>query len=95
MNNKFKLEYYFAIYKDKPFRNRDVFRENFRKKHGDFKYLNELIEKIEKYQVKKYGRCLVYDCDYLYRSKDECKRRARIEHQRDYQRRKKNENSSK
>lgn len=95
MNNKFKLEYYFAIYKDKPFRNRDVFRENFRHKHGNFKYLNELIEKIDRYQVKKYGEGLVYDCDYLYRTSEECQKKAKIEKQKNYYRRKRNENRSK
>ena len=88
MNNKFKLEYYFTIYKEKPFRNRDTFRKDFKKKHGNFKYLNELIEKIEKYQFKKYGGVLIYDLDFLYKGKEAIEKENLKENQRKRQRRK-------
>lgn len=54
----FKLNYYFEMYKDKPLPNRVEFRKNFKKKHGKFQYLEELIIKIEKHQFKKYGMTL-------------------------------------
>ena len=56
--NEFKLEFYFNLYKDKPLKNRDEFRKNFKKAHGNFLYLPELIVRIEKYQIKKYGETL-------------------------------------
>ena len=56
--NEFKLEFYFNLYKDKPLKNRDEFRKNFKKVHGKFLYLPELIVRIEKYQIKKYGETL-------------------------------------
>lgn len=51
----FKLQWFFTEYKDKPIGNREEFRNNFRKKYGDFQYLNELIKSIEDYQIEKYG----------------------------------------
>lgn len=56
--NEFKLEFYFNLYKDKPLKSRDEFRKNFRKAHGNFLYLPELIFRIENYQIKKYGETL-------------------------------------
>ena len=56
--NEFKLEFYFNLYKDKPLKNRDEFRKNFKKAHGNFLYLPELIVRIENYQIKKYGETL-------------------------------------
>ena len=56
--NEFKLEFYFNLYKDKPLKSRDEFRKNFKKAHGKFLYLPELIFKIENYQIKKYGETL-------------------------------------
>ena len=40
---EFKLNFYFNLYKDKCLPNRDTFRKNFKKEHGSFKYLEELI----------------------------------------------------
>ena len=54
----FKLKLYFNIYKDIPLPNSEEFRKNFKKWHGKFPYLNELIVMIVNYQVKKYGRSL-------------------------------------
>lgn len=52
---QFKLNYYFEKYKDTSIVSRDNFRQKFRKENGRFKYLEELIIMIEKYQIKKYG----------------------------------------
>ena len=54
-NIEFKLQMYFSMYKDAPLENRGKFREKFKKKHGEFLYVNELIVMIEKYQIKRYG----------------------------------------
>ena len=59
----FKLNMYFQLYKDTPLENRGKFRELFRKKHGEFRYINELVVMIERYQIDKYG-------ELLYRSDD-------------------------
>ena len=55
---EFKLNMYFEMYKDLPLPNRDEFRKNFKKKHGKFQYLEELIKMIEDYQFEKYGQTL-------------------------------------
>ena len=49
---------YFEMYKDLPLPNRDMFRKTFKKKHGKFQYLEELIIMIEEHQLKKYGETL-------------------------------------
>lgn len=54
----FKLQFYFNLYKDKSMINRSLFRTKFIKRHGDFKYLEELIRNIEDYQFNKYGETL-------------------------------------
>lgn len=51
----FKLNYYFETYKDSSVISSTKFKEEFRKKHGEFELLNELIIMIYKYQIKKYG----------------------------------------
>ena len=53
MNEDFKLKFYFNIYKDKPLSSRAEFRIRFKKLHGEFKMLEELIKNIENYQIKK------------------------------------------
>lgn len=55
---EFQLNMYFETYKDLPLPNRDAFRKNFKKKHGKFRYLEELIKMIEEHQIKKYGATL-------------------------------------
>ena len=55
MNEEFKLNIYFNMYKDFPIGSRDNFRDMFRRKHGRFQYLPELIHMIERYQYEKYG----------------------------------------
>lgn len=54
----FKLNLYFNIYKDSPLPNSEGFRAKFKKEHGNFPYLNELILNIINYQIKKYGETL-------------------------------------
>ena len=54
----FKLKMFFAMYSDVPLPTRREFRDNFKKKHGEFQYLEELIIMIEKFQIKKYGTTL-------------------------------------
>lgn len=54
----FKLQFYFNLYKDKAMVTRSLFRTEFIKRHGEFKYLEELIRKIEEYQINKYGATL-------------------------------------
>lgn len=56
--NDFKFNYYLTLYKDKTMINRNEFRKNFRKKHGNYKYIEELIIAIENHQFKKYGQTL-------------------------------------
>ena len=51
----FQLNLYFNMYKDTPLPNSDEFRKRFKRIHGKFTYLNELILMITNYQVKKYG----------------------------------------
>ena len=71
--NGFKLKYYFEMYKDKVFRNSNVFRKDFVKKHGEFPQLSELVVMIYNYQSKKYGGRLAGG--FLHDTKDEAKRK--------------------
>ena len=54
----FKLNYYFEMLKDKPFKNTKVFKSEFIKQYGNFECLNELVIMITNYQIKKYGYSL-------------------------------------
>lgn len=69
--NDFKFNYYLNLYKDISLPNRDVFRKNFRKKHGKYIHIEELIFAIENYQIKKYGETLSADTMIIIRSKEE------------------------
>ena len=62
---EFQINYYFNLYKDEPLRNSKDFKAKFIKKHGDFKYLNEVILRINRYQVKKYGNGLIKFGEYM------------------------------
>lgn len=73
----FKLNYYFEMYKDKSLPNREEFRKNFKKKYGKFKYLEELIIMIEKYQFKTYGETLPRNDVVVVRNKEERKKERR------------------
>ena len=55
---EFKLNYYFQLYKDVAFKNSTEFKGMFVKKHGELRYINELVVKISNYQTKKYGGLL-------------------------------------
>ena len=55
---EFKLNMYFEEFKEMPLGSRDNFRKKFKKKYGNFQYLEELIVMIERYQFKKYGTTL-------------------------------------
>ena len=57
---KFLLMLYFKMYKDFPSASTMEFRRYFKSKHGDFKYLDELIVMINKYQVEHYEQTLVF-----------------------------------
>lgn len=52
---EFKLQFYFNLYKNIPMSNRNQFRAEFIKRHGEYRYLEELIKMIENWQLKKYG----------------------------------------
>lgn len=56
----FKLNYYFNLYKDSPVSSRHNFRGFFNKQNGQYDKIQILIEKIEKYQINKYGKLLVF-----------------------------------
>ena len=47
--NDFKLQFYFEMLKDKPFKNTKVFKSEFIKQYGNFEYLNELVVMITNY----------------------------------------------
>ena len=53
--NEFKLNFYFNMYKDTAFKNSEEFRKEFKKNHGEFKYLSELVVMIYNYQSATYG----------------------------------------
>lgn len=54
----FKLNYYFNELKDLPFQSRNEFKGNFIRKYGKFELLNELMLKIENYQIEKYEQII-------------------------------------
>ena len=83
--NDFKMRVYFNLYKDLPLPNRHEFREKFKKKHKDFKEIEELIYKIEEYQIKKYGT-LLYS-KFSFNTKNELQRITKLAIQRKYSRR--------
>lgn len=55
---EFKLNYYFEKYKEYPLGSITKFKSDFINKEGNFKYLQELIVMIQKYQIKKYGNII-------------------------------------
>jgi len=57
---QFLLMLYFKMYKDFPSTSTMEFRRYFKSKHGDFKYLSELIVMINQYQVKTHGQTIVF-----------------------------------
>ena len=80
--NDFKLEFYFHKYKDKPFVNRRTFRNRFIRENGKYEKLEELIKKVENYQVKKYGITLYFDNHLKRPTKEEVRKISnRVLHQ--------------
>lgn len=69
MKENFKLNLYFAMYKDFPISSRDYFRSIFVKRHGKFNYLPELMLMIEDYQREKFGAIIWQDIRINYRKK--------------------------
>lgn len=57
---KFLFKLYFEMYKDFPATSTEEFRRYFRKKHGDYKYLNELVRDLQNYQIKKHGQAIKF-----------------------------------
>ena len=57
---EFKLQFYFNLYKNTSMDSRNDFRAKFHKRHGEFRYLNELIRMIENYQIKTFG-CTLHE----------------------------------
>ena len=57
-NIEFKYNLYFNMYRESELPNCDEFRKRFKKKHGNFVLLNELVRDITNYQVGKYGHTL-------------------------------------
>lgn len=57
---EFLYKLYFEMYKDFPVTSTEEFRRFFRKKHGDYKYLNELVRDLQNYQIKKHGQTIVF-----------------------------------
>lgn len=64
VNNDFKLNLYFELYKNTQISCRNNFRQMFTKKHGRFECLDELIFMIEQYQIEKYGETLYHSMAY-------------------------------
>ena len=80
----FKLNYYFNKLKDLPFQSRQKFKGRFVRKYGRFELLNELMLKIENYQIEKYGQTICLFSPG--RTKIESEKIRRLEHQRKYNR---------
>lgn len=55
---EFKLNCYFAMYKDVGISNKSKFRNLFEKKHGTYDEMSNLIRMIDRYQISKYGQTL-------------------------------------
>ncbi len=60
VNNDFKLNLFFEMYKDGAVISSGDFVQKFRKKHGKFECMRELIFMIEEYQREKYGNLIDY-----------------------------------
>lgn len=52
---EFKLNYYFEKYKDHVIGSVTKFKKDFIKNEGEFKYLQEVVVMVMKYQINKYG----------------------------------------
>ena len=57
---EFLYRLYFEMYKDFPVTSTEEFRRFFKKRHGEYKYLNELVRDLQNYQIKKHGQTIVF-----------------------------------
>ena len=57
---EFLYRLYFEMYKEFPVTSTEEFRRFFRKKHGEYKYLNELVRDLQNYQIKKHGQTIMF-----------------------------------
>ena len=83
---EFQLNLYFEEYKNIPLGSRDNFRKTFRKRYGNFQYLEELIRMIERYQFKKYGTTLGRNDYTSLRTKEESRKLSQKSRQRERRR---------
>lgn len=89
MKEEFKYNLYFTLYKDRPFINRERFRNTFKKEQGNYLYIKQLTLDIEKYQHKIYGQILPASNFIDVKSREERKKESQKERQRKYDRRRK------
>ena len=57
---RFQLMLYFKMYKDFPSASTMEFKRYFKSKHGDFKYLSELVVMINQYQINNHGQSITF-----------------------------------
>lgn len=89
MKEEFKYNLYFTLYKDRPFINRERFRNTFKKEQGNYLYIKQLTLDIEEYQHKIYGQILPASNFIDVKSREERKKESQKERQRKYDRRRK------
>lgn len=89
MKEEFKYNLYFTLYKDRPFVNRERFRNTFKKEQGNYLYIKQLTLDIEEYQHKIYGQILPASNFIDVKSREERKKESQKERQRKYDRRRK------
>lgn len=77
MKEEFKYNLYFALYKDKPFVNRERFRNKFKKEQGNYRYIKKLTLDIEEYQHKTYGQILPASDFVEVKTRQERKKKAK------------------
>ena len=56
----FLYKLYFEMYKDFPVTSTEEFRRFFKRKHGEFILLNDLVRDLQNYQIKKHGQTIVF-----------------------------------
>ena len=57
---KFLFNLYFEMYKEYPTSAREEFRKMFTQRHGEYKYINELMLALQNYQVAKFKQTLQF-----------------------------------
>lgn len=89
MKEEFKYNLYFTLYKDRPFVNRERFRNTFKKEQGNYLYIKQLTLDIEEYQHRIYGQILPSSNFIDVKSREERRKESQNERQRKYDRRRK------